>query len=76
MGAAAWLAYILSFFIPVFGFISFWVFAGREDDADTVGRWCLIISFIGLVAYVIAIAVGISIGASLLKSIMENILPF
>ncbi|MFC1955263.1 hypothetical protein ACFLWZ_01820 [Chloroflexota bacterium] len=76
MGAATWFAYILSFFIPIFGFVSFWVFAGREGDTDTVGRWCLIISFIGIVVYVIAAAVGISIGVSFLEPIIESIWPF
>ena len=76
MGVAAWFAYILSFFIPVFGFISFWVFAGREGDADSVGRWCLIIAFIGVVVYIIAAAVGISMGVSLLEPMIESIWPF
>ncbi len=76
MGAVAWLAYILSFFIPVFGFVSFWVFSGRADEVSDVGKRCLIASFIGIVVYVIVAAVGISFGASLLEPIMESILPF
>ncbi len=76
MGAAAWLAYILSFFIPIFGFVSFWVFSGREDEVDTVGRRCLIAGFIGLVVYVIAAAVGISFGVAVFKPIWESVWPF
>ncbi len=76
MGAAKWLAYILSFFIPIFGFVSFWVFAGREDEVANVGRWCLIVSFIGIVVFVIVAAVGITFGIALLESIWEGLWPF
>jgi hypothetical protein len=68
-GATAWLSYILSFFIPVFGFISFRVFWGREVEADTIGRGFLIASFIGLIVYIILAAVGIIHGMDLLQSV-------
>ena len=76
MGAAKWLAYILSFFVPIFGFVSFWVFTGRNEEVDGVGKRCLIASFIGLVVFIILAAVGISLGVSLLKPIWESVLPF
>jgi uncharacterized membrane protein len=71
--AAAWLAYILSFFIPVFGFVSFWVFSGREEEVDTVGKKCLISAFIGVVIYVIAAVVGIIFGIAIFEPIWESI---
>ncbi|MFC2042228.1 hypothetical protein ACFLTV_01850 [Chloroflexota bacterium] len=76
MGVIAWLAYILSFFIPVFGFISFWVFLGREDEADTIGKGCFIASFIGLVVYIVLAAIGLSLGIDILKSVWGNMWPF
>jgi len=76
MGAAKWLAYILSFFVPIFGFVSFWVFTGRGEEIDGVGKRCLIASFIGLVVFIVLAAVGISMGVALLKPIWENVWPF
>jgi hypothetical protein len=76
MGVTAWLSYILSFFVPVFGFISFWVFLGREDEADTIGKGCFIAAFIGLIVYIVLAAIGISLGIDVLKSISGKVWPF
>ena len=63
MGAVQWLVYILSFFIPPVGFITFWVFAGKqEEELKRVAQWSLIASFIGVVVYLILAAAGISLG--------------
>ena len=61
MGSAVkWLVYILSFFIPVFGFITFWIFIGKEGELSEVARISLIVSFIGVVLLVILAAVGVT----------------
>ena len=60
MGPAKWLVYILSFFVPVFGFITFWIFAGRGDELNVVARNSLIVSFIGVVLLVILAAIGLT----------------
>jgi len=61
MGLAKWLVYILSFFIPIFGFITFWIFAGREDELNVVARNSLIVAFIGVILLIILAAVGLTI---------------
>ena len=60
MGSVKWLVYILSFFIPVFGFITFWVLAGKDGELNEVARISLIVSFIGVVVLVILAAVGVT----------------
>jgi hypothetical protein len=60
MGWVRWLVYIASFFIPVFGFITFWVFAGRTDELHDISRGCVIAGFFGLVLYVILAALGVT----------------
>ena len=60
MAAVPWLVYILSFFIPMFGWVTFWVFAGREGELSNLGRGSLIASFIGLVLWTIFVAVGVT----------------
>ena len=60
MGSVKWLVYILSFFIPIFGFITFWVLAGKEGELNVVARTSLIVSFIGVVLLVILAAVGVT----------------
>lgn len=63
MGALAWLVYILSFFAPPFGFITFWVFTGRrDDDLAGIARGSLIASFIGFVVWMIVAATGATLG--------------
>ena len=60
MGAVQWLVYILSFFVPIFGFVTFWVFSGRQGELDNIAKKSLIASFIGVVLWVILAAVGIT----------------
>ena len=60
MGLAKWFVYILSFFIPIYGFITFWIFAGRGDELNVVARNSLIVSFIGVVLLVILAAIGLT----------------
>lgn len=60
MRAVPWLVYILSFFVPIFGFITFWVFGGKEGELNIVAKRSLIISFIGVVLLVILAAVGLT----------------
>ena len=63
MGAVSWLVYILSFFIPVFGWVTFWVLFGKEGELSIVGQKSLIASFIGLVLLIILAAVGVTMFA-------------
>ncbi|MFC2044871.1 hypothetical protein ACFLT8_06775 [Chloroflexota bacterium] len=58
MGRSKWLVHILSFFIPIFGFVTFWVLAGRGDELNDIARNSLIASFIGVILLVILAAVG------------------
>ena len=60
MRAVPWLVYLLSLFIPVFGFITFWLFAGKEGELNIVARYSLIASFVGVVMYAILAAIGVS----------------
>ncbi|HEX76082.1 MAG TPA: hypothetical protein G4O12_05815 [Dehalococcoidia bacterium] len=60
MGWVKWLIYIASFFVPIFGFITFWVFAGRTDELHDISRSCIIASFFGLLIYIILGAIGVT----------------
>ncbi|MFC2021803.1 hypothetical protein ACFLTR_01120 [Chloroflexota bacterium] len=60
MSRVKWLVYILSFFLPVFGFVTFWVFAGREGELSDVARNSMLASFIGVVLLAILAAVGVT----------------
>ena len=60
MSRVKWLVYILSFFLPVFGFVTFWVFAGREGELSDVARNSILASFIGVVLLIILAAVGLT----------------
>ena len=63
MRAIQWLVYILSFFIPPVGFITFWVFAGRQgEELNRVAQWSMVASFIGVIVWIILVAVGITVG--------------
>ena len=63
MGAIRWLVSILSFFIPPLGFITFWVFAGKqEEELKRIARWSLVASFIGAIIWIILVAVDVSLG--------------
>jgi len=60
MSWVKWLVYILSFFLPVFGFVTFWVFAGREGELGEVARHSMLASFIGVILLVILGIIGVS----------------
>ena len=64
MGAAVkWLVFILSFLVPPFGFVTFWVLLGKQDEElRRVARGSLIASFIGAIVGIILVALGVSIG--------------
>ena len=55
-----WMVYILSFFIPIFGWITFWVFSGRDARLQIIARGAMIASFIGIILLIILTAVGIT----------------
>jgi len=61
MGWSKWLVYILSFFVPIFGFVTFWVFSGRDDELDFVAKKSLVASFFGIVLLIILVALGVSL---------------
>jgi len=57
MGWVKWLVYIASFFVPVFGFVTFWVLFGKDEE---ISKNSLIASFFGLLLYIILAAVGVT----------------
>ena len=61
MGWVKWLVYIASFFFPVFGFITFWVLSGREDELQHVAKYAMALAFFGAVVYIIFAALGVTI---------------
>jgi len=61
MGWVKWLVYIVSFFIPPFGFVTFWVFSGRQNELEDVGKCSMIAAFIGVVVYIILAALGVTL---------------
>ena len=61
MGWVKWLVYIVSFFVPVFGFVTFWVFAGRQDGLEEVAKCSMVAAFIGAVVYIILAALGVTV---------------
>ena len=61
MGWVKWLAYIVFFFIPVFGFVTFWVFSGRHNELEDVAKWSMTAAFIGAVVYIILAALGVTL---------------
>jgi len=56
-----WLVYIVAFFLPVFGWITFWVFSGREPELKVIARGAMIASFVGVILLIILAAVGVTI---------------
>ena len=54
-----WLVYIAAFFIPVFGWVTFWVFSGREPELKVIARGSMIASFVGLIILIILAAFGL-----------------
>ncbi len=55
-----WLVYIAAFFIPVFGWVTFWVFSGREPELKVIARGSMIASFVGTILLIILAAVGLT----------------
>jgi hypothetical protein len=45
-------------FSPPFGWITFWVFSGRDPELKIIARGAMIASFIGVVVLVILGAIG------------------
>ena len=61
MGCVKWLVYIVSFFVPPFGFVTFWVFSGRQNELEDVAKWSMAAAFIGVVVYIILAALGVTL---------------
>ena len=59
MGWVNWLVYITSFFVPVFGFITFWVFSAKGDKKTA--KWAMVAGFFGLVLYVLLATLGVTV---------------
>jgi len=45
LGWVQYLVYISSFFFPPVGFITFWVFSGRDEELAMVGKWSVLAAF-------------------------------
>jgi len=56
--SVSWLVYIVSFFLPPFGWITFWVFSGRDPELKIIARGAMIASFIGIILLIILAAIG------------------
>jgi hypothetical protein len=63
MGWVKYLVYILSFFVPVFGFITFWVFSGRYDEMQEIAKVTMAVAFFGALVYIILAALGVTVFA-------------
>ena len=72
MGCVKWLVFIASFFIPVFGFITFWVLAGRDEEMTGVSKGAMIAGFFGLVLYIILATLGVT----MFNFLFQGMLPF
>ena len=55
-----WLVYIVAFFLPVFGWITFWVFSGREPELKVIARGSMVASFFGVILWIILAALGVT----------------
>ncbi|OGO21228.1 MAG: hypothetical protein A2144_06565 [Chloroflexi bacterium RBG_16_50_9] len=55
IGWVKYLVYIMSFFIPPVGVITFWIFSGRDEESRDVAKWSFLAAFIGLVVCAIII---------------------
>jgi len=55
-----WLVYIVAFFLPVFGWVTFWVYSGREPELKVIARGSMIASFFGVILWVILAALGVT----------------
>jgi hypothetical protein len=58
MGWVKYLLYIMSFFIPPVGVITFWVLMGREEELTTIAKWAFLSAFIGFVVWIIVAIIG------------------
>lgn len=67
MGWVKWLVYIASFFVPVFGFITFWVLFGKDEE---ISKNSMIASFFGLLLYIILAAIGVTVFNFLFQGMM------
>jgi hypothetical protein len=61
MSWVKYLVYILSFFVPPVGVITFWVLMGRDEELTEIGRCSFLAAFIGIIVWIIvSIFVGIN----------------
>ena len=67
MGWVKYLVYIVSFFIPPFGFITFWVFSGRDDEMQEVAKVAMAVAFFGALVYIILATLGATVFADLFQ---------
>ena len=53
-----WLVYIVAFFLPPFGWVTFWVFSGREPELKVIARGSMIASFVGVILLILAFIIN------------------
>ena len=53
MGWVKYLVYIMSFFIPPVGVITFWVSLGRGEELNDIAKWSFFAAFVGLIVWCI-----------------------
>jgi hypothetical protein len=53
MSWVKYLVYILSFFFPPVGIITFWVLMGREEELTEISRCSFLAAFIGIIVWII-----------------------
>ncbi len=58
MSWVKYLVYIMSFFIPPVGVITFWVLLGRGEEPQNIAKWSFLAAFIGFIVWIIIAAVG------------------
>ena len=59
MSWVKYLVYIMSFFIPPVGVITFWVFLGRDIEPKDMAKWSFLAAFAGaVVCFIVAIVLG------------------
>ncbi len=56
-GWVKYLVYIMSFFFPPAGVITFWVFLGRGEELEDIAKWSFLAAFIGAVVFAIIVAI-------------------
>jgi hypothetical protein len=56
--SVSWLVYIVAFFLPPFGWVTFWVFSGRDPELKIIARGAMIASFIGIILLIILGTIG------------------